>query len=380
MRDKNVEKPFSEEFQARLAAAQARARSNYAKVAPWLMGKRPAGEKVVGEKSAGEKPAGESSRPKKKKKVKLVRRDLSKENRAPPTPTPNHDEVPSSLPEGTAPRDVVDFLLADTEATRLHNEGPPSASGAAPPVTGAAMPNSQADRADLAPDLAIPAGGVISESSAPASGSQLSAREGISVPPLGETETPKRRTFCLGRGKPLHLLFGKSSEGQPGPSRQPSGEGIHRSSEPKEQEAEGEEDEDEEEEEEREDSPLPSASEMEDFLEASGSGKARRQRIAGVLSKLARQQRANSAAVRRIHEMMERRLAIVERDCAYLLGGAESQDTLSADTSPGRHIARIRDQLRLANQGLTTLTAFLDPRVPPKSGRRELGRWRWVSY
>ncbi|KAK8921746.1 hypothetical protein KSP39_PZI020436 [Platanthera zijinensis] len=95
MRTERAKKPLSQELQALLATAQARARANCAMVAPWLMGKRPADD-------PSKMPADETSCPKKKKKkkkVKSVRRDRSKENQASPTPTPNRDDNPSSLRE-----------------------------------------------------------------------------------------------------------------------------------------------------------------------------------------------------------------------------------------------------------------------------------------
>ncbi|KAK8921687.1 hypothetical protein KSP39_PZI020661 [Platanthera zijinensis] len=115
------------------------------------------------------------------------------------------------------------------------------------------------------------------------------------------------------------------------------------------------------EEEEEDISPMPSPCEMEDYLDASGNGKTQRKRVAEVLSKLAQKQRADSLAVGRHHEEMERWLAVIERDYTHLIGEIERQDVLEAETSPGRHIARIRDQMRLSNLGLTALTAYFNP-------------------
>ncbi|KAK8942636.1 hypothetical protein KSP39_PZI008748 [Platanthera zijinensis] len=253
----------------------------------------------------------------KKKKAKSVRRDSLSENRGSPTPTPGRADNPS------------------------------------PPQKGSLPP----------------------------------AREDVSAPSPGQAGTVTRKTFRPGRGKPLHLLFGKEPEGEPGPSRPSSVDDSRHAAgvmEPRAgAEEEGDEDEEEVREEEREDaesSPFPSSDEMEEFLDAAGNGRNRRKRVTVLLSKLARRERANSSAVKEIRGMVERRMTVMERDYSHLISEMERQDTLIAETSPSRHVARIRDQARLIILGCTAMTAYFNPRVPPRTGRQGRGRWRWEQY
>ncbi|KAK8918755.1 GATA transcription factor 9 [Platanthera zijinensis] len=109
-------------------------------------------------------------------------------------------------------------------------------------------------------------------------------------------------------------------------------------------------------------SPLPYPNDMEEYLDADGSGRTRRKQITEVLTKLVAMRQADSLALARLKKSVERRVDVIERDYTHLLGEQERQVECE-ETSPRRHIARVRDQLRLENQGLTALSAYHYPRV-----------------
>ncbi|KAK8945327.1 hypothetical protein KSP40_PGU011453 [Platanthera guangdongensis] len=123
---------------------------------------------------------------------------------------------------GVAPKDTASFPPSVTEVADLCNEDPPSASGTAPL-------NPPAGRTNLIPELTLPAKGVNPEPPASVPRPPSLTIEGATDPTLGETRPLERRTFSPGRGKPLHLLFGKGAEDQPGPPHCPSGKDISRS-------------------------------------------------------------------------------------------------------------------------------------------------------
>ncbi|KAK8957601.1 hypothetical protein KSP39_PZI000292 [Platanthera zijinensis] len=168
MRPKQIGKPLSQNLQERIKAAQAQALASSALVAPWLARGAPIG-------GAG---------------LPLVPPD-------PLTSRPSEDrpQAPERAPaDGSGPPDSPSFFVRFS----IGYSNPLGEAPADPSL----MP--EADRSE---------------------------REGDPPQTSGPAETTARKTFRPGRGKPLHLLFGRDVEGEPEPSRLPPADGSRHGSE-----------------------------------------------------------------------------------------------------------------------------------------------------
>ncbi|KAK8928268.1 hypothetical protein KSP39_PZI017581 [Platanthera zijinensis] len=241
----------------------------------------------------------------------------------------------------------------------------------------------EARTVEVPPSAANPilqAGGAASEPSATLKDVDRPLREDNSPHASGQAGIIVRKSFRPGLGKPLHLLYG--TNGGVGPSRPTSLDGSRPTAgDPGLRSGvneEGEEEDEEEEEEEDEESPLPSSGEIEETLNSAGSAKGRRRKISVILAKLIRRDRAHTAAAKAFRESVEQRLEALERD--FFLGVTDCPGGPSAESSPGRCISQIRDHARRINLGCTTLSSYFNPLAPPRTRRRERGRWSWKPY
>ncbi|KAK8938761.1 hypothetical protein KSP39_PZI011019 [Platanthera zijinensis] len=357
MFDKPASKPLSQELLDPLAAAQKKMSSQSSQHAHLFMPKRAADSYY------------------RLKRAKMIRRDHTAGESASPTPTPHRENPADPAKEtlatgnsnGVNPTNVGMLPPHDGKALPTEEVAPPviparNLPAPAPPfgTTGLISPPPKTPITENLPNLAP--------------GSRLSAEKAVDPPLPAEIPLSGQASPRPGFWKSRQSVFKNPLQGRPKTSRSHPGESSIPASGYREAPTADLDDD------EQEFSPSPSPSELADFLGDPGDAETMKERMVEVLGKLIWTQREVASQTNEHRAATERRLSALERNYLHLIREMERQGDGCEETSPERHIARVMDHIRLAEQELTALSAYYYPRAPSRSGRRGCGRWQWIKY